>query len=156
MTRFFLLTVLAIGAFIGAWALLQHAALPATAFSGGAATAANPSFQYTNASKDDIFVTSPEPGNSMTTTILIQGYARGSWYDEAVFPIEIQNGSSIVIGSAQGKAQSEWTTQNFVPFAAEIDLKALYNGPATIILKKDNPSGKTSNDASLSFPVMIQ
>ena len=133
MTRFFLLTVLAIAAFIGAWSLLQHAALSATAFAGGAAIAANPSFQYSNASKDDIFITSPEPGDSMTTTIFIQGYARGLWYDEAVFPVEIQNGSGTVIGSAQGKAQSEWTTENFVPFTAEIDLKALYNGPATVI-----------------------
>ena len=155
MSRFFLLTVLALGAFIGAWSLVQHASVSATAFAG-ATTTANPTYQYVNTSKDDIFVTSPKPGDSVTTTVFIEGYARGPWYDEAVFPVEIRNGSGTVIGSTQGKAQAEWTTQNFVPFLAELDLKALYNGPATVILKKDNPPGDPSKDASLSFPVMIQ
>jgi hypothetical protein len=157
MNRFFLLTVLVIAVFIAGWYLLQQNILiTGSQLAGGAGSVTDPSYHYTNATKNDIFVTAPEPAASVTTTIIIEGYARGPWYFEGTFPVEVKNAKGVVIGTGQGKAEGEWTSNNFAPFTAEVDLKALYNGQATIVLKKDNPSGNASKDASLSFPVLVQ
>lgn len=157
MARFVLITVLAIATFIGSWYSIQRSMAPSGAeLANGAIFSIDPSYHYANASKDDIFVSSPEPGESVTNTILVAGYARGSWYSEAVFPVDVEDAQGTVIGSGQGKANSDWMTDDFVPFTAEVDLKSLYNGQALIILKKDNPSGQPSSDASLLFPVMIR
>ncbi len=157
MKRFFFLTVLAIAVFAASWYTLeQNIMVPGAELTGSVGNSADLSYRYANASKDDIFVTSPSPGDSVTTTIIAQGYARGSWYFEGVFPVDVENANGTIVGTGQGKAGGEWTTNNFVPFTAEVSLKALYNGPATLVLKKDNPSGNAANDASLSFPILVQ
>lgn len=157
MARFFLVLVV-VGGIVGiGWYVLKYEA----AFSNGdfvntEKLPANLVYAYANASSDEIFVTSPKPGESVTATILVKGYARGHWYFEGVFPVDVTNADGVVIGSGRGTADAEWMTEGFVPFTGEVYLKSLYAGPATVVLKKDNPSGKASNNGSLSFPVMIQ
>lgn len=108
-----------------------------------------PSLSYVNASEDDIEVASVE---ALSPTIVhIEGRARGPWYFEASFPIQIIGTDSIVIGSGIATAEGEWMTTEFVPFSAEITLTTPYTGAAVIVLKKDNPSGEPENDASLLY-----
>lgn len=115
-----------------------------------------PSITYKNASADNIVVDLPFPGAVTGKTFKVMGKARGTWFFEASFPIELLdvNGKVIAIGIAQ--AQDEWMTENFVPFEAEIKAPATYIGPATLVLKKDNPSGLPENEASASFPITIE
>jgi hypothetical protein len=47
-------------------------------------------------------------------------------------------------------------TEEFVPFKLQVRVPESYIGPATIILKKDNPSGEVQFDASISFPINIE
>lgn len=155
MTRLFFVTALAAAAVIGGWYALSTEGAVTTFFSKDTPGTA-PAFRYTNASQDDIFLIAPQPGDSVTTTIPLHGFARGPWYFEATFPVEVRDANGKVIGSGQAKAESDWMTESFVPFTAELDLKVLYNGAATIVLRKDNPSGDPSKDAALSLPVMIQ
>jgi hypothetical protein len=140
------------------WYFLTHQGTSPAAATSTPATGSQdaPSYIYKNATNDDIFVHAPHPGQSLTQSFVVTGYARGTWFFEAVFPVEVLNKKGVVIGTAQAKADSDWMTTDFVPFTAEINLKALYNGPATIVLKKDNPSGDPAKDASVSIPVMIQ
>jgi hypothetical protein len=158
MMRFFIAAVALLGFLSVPWYILTHrhpAAVAAT--STPAAETANPSSAtYQNATEKDIFVHAPHPGQSLTQSFVVTGYARGTWFFEAVFPVEVRNKKDVVIGTAQGRADSDWMTTDLVPFTAEINLKALYNGPATIVLRKDNPSGDPARDASISIPVMIQ
>ncbi len=111
---------------------------------------------YKNSSKDLITVENPYPGAVTGKNFTVTGSARGTWYFEASFPIEVldKNGKTIATGIAQ--AQGEWMTQNFVPFKSDIKIPASYTGPATLVLKKDNPSGMPENDASISFPINIE
>ncbi len=152
MSKFFIAAVI-VGVGLVAWYGLERGS-----FSGMHPAASRSSYTYTyaNASEDSIFVTSPHPGDSVKQSIVISGFARGNWYFEAVFPAQVLSSNGAVIGSGQGRAGSDWMTENFVPFTATVDLTAAYIGPATIILKKDNPSGDSSQDASLSFPIIIQ
>ena len=110
---------------------------------------------YTKASADLIRVTLPHPGAVTGKTFTITGEARGTWYFEASFPIEIRRKDGTVLTTVVAQAQAPWMTQNFVPFTAPVSVPASYTGPATIVLKKDNPSGLPENDASMSFPITI-
>ena len=111
---------------------------------------------YTNASENDIFITVPSAGAVITNSIVIEGFARGGWYFEASFPIVVTGRNGMVIATGNGTAIGDWTTSSYVPFTAKVDIKDLYNGPATVTLKNDNPSGDPTKDKRLSFPVMVQ
>lgn len=111
---------------------------------------------YSNATSDNIVVDLPFPGSVTGKEFTITGKARGTWFFEASFPIEVldKNGKSLVQTHAQ--AQGDWMTTEFVPFKAAITIPKTYTGKATLILKKDNPSGLPEKEASISFPFTIE
>ncbi|MES2014558.1 MAG: Gmad2 immunoglobulin-like domain-containing protein [Patescibacteria group bacterium] len=111
---------------------------------------------YRNASADTIVVASPKPGELFGSIIDVQGRARGRWYFEASFPVSVEDSAGNVIGSGVATAGSDWMTTEFVPFTATITLTTSYVGEAKVILKKDNPSGESSRDASITIPITIQ
>lgn len=119
----------------------------------GPNTSVVPSLSYVNADEDDIVVASVE---AVSPTMLhVEGEARGPWYFEASFPIEVLDVNSMVIGTGFATADGDWMTTDFVPFTADITLSAPYTGAAVMILKKDNPSGEPANDASLLYGFAI-
>jgi hypothetical protein len=59
-----------------------------------------------------------------------------------------------VIYQQPAQAQAPWMTTNFVPFRLDVKIKN-YSRPATLILKKDNPSGLSDREAYISFPILI-
>lgn len=111
---------------------------------------------YTNASSSLIAVELPFPGAVVGKNFTVIGKARGIWFFEASFPIEVldKNGKTLAKGIAQ--AQGEWMTQDFVPYKTEIKIPESYIGPATLVMKKDNPSGLPEKDASISFPITVE
>ncbi|MFH0804116.1 MAG: Gmad2 immunoglobulin-like domain-containing protein [Candidatus Zambryskibacteria bacterium] len=111
---------------------------------------------YKNATSDLIVADLPFPDAVTGKEFSVIGKARGYWFFEASFPVQVldKNGNILATGVAQ--AQSDWMTENFVPFKADIKIPESYIGPATLILKKDNPSGLLENDASISFPITIE
>ena len=111
---------------------------------------------YRNASADNIVVDLPFPGAVTGKDFSVVGKARGTWFFEASFPIEVldTDGKFLAVGIAQ--AQGEWMTKEFVPFKADIKVPQSYIGKATLVLKKDNPSGLPEHDASISFPITIE
>jgi len=111
---------------------------------------------YLNASADNIVVTNPTPGSVTGKTFTVMGEARGGWYFEASFPIEVQDMSGTVIARGIGQAQGEWMTPDFVPFTAEITVPESFIGEAVLVLRNDNPSGDAVNARSVSFPFTIE
>jgi hypothetical protein len=111
---------------------------------------------YTAATRDMIFVSNPYPGAVVGKTFKITGEARGNWYFEASFPVEVRGKNNEVLAQLPAQAQGDWMTTNFVPFSVDITVPQSYIGPATIILHKDNPSGLPENDAMLSIPITIE
>lgn len=111
---------------------------------------------YSNATADNITIDTPFPGAVTGKEFGVLGKARGTWFFEASFPIEVldKNGALLAQGIAQ--AQGEWMTTEFVPFKATIVITKTYTGKATLVLKKDNPSGLPEKDASVSFPFTIE
>ena len=111
---------------------------------------------YNKASNDLIEVELPFPGAVVGKEFSVIGKARGVWFFEASFPLKVldEKGQELAVSFAQ--AEGEWMTENLVPFKGDIKIPQSYIGPATLILKKDNPSGLPEHDASISFPIIIE
>ncbi len=111
---------------------------------------------YTKASTDLIVVELPFPGAVTGKEFSVIGKARGTWFFEASFPLELLDQLGNVIATGYAQAEGEWMTEEFVPFKGTIKAPESYMGPATLVLKKDNASGLPENDASISFPITVE
>lgn len=111
---------------------------------------------YFNSSADLIMVELPFPGAVVGKDFSVIGQARGTWFFEASFPIEVLASDGKILATGIAQAQGEWMTENFVAFKADIKIPETYIGEATLVLKKDNPSGLAEHEASISFPIVIE
>lgn len=111
---------------------------------------------YVNASADLIRVTTPTPGSVTGKPVIVRGEARGSWYFEASFPIEIRDASGSIIATGHAEAQGDWMTTEFVPYVATVTVPQSFIGEAVLTLMNDNPSGMPENARSVSFPITIE
>lgn len=115
-----------------------------------------PAPTVTNNYPDLIQVDSPIGNAVVTSPLTVTGRARGTWYFEASFPLELRNSSNLIIAQSVAQAQSDWMTSDFVPFSATLTFVAQPAGSTgTLILRNDNPSGEPVNDKSISIPVQF-
>jgi len=103
----------------------------------------------------EIIVTNPQANQSVTSPLEIQGQARGSWFFEAVFPVGLINDRGQEIGHTQAHATSDWMTENYVPFTAEIIYEATATSSGWLVFNNDNPSGLPENSKEFKVPVVI-
>ena len=115
-----------------------------------------PPITYMNASAELIKVELPFPGAVTGKEFTVKGEARGTWYFEASFPIDVLDAEGNVLVSTHAEAQSDWMTEEFVPFKAEVKVPDTYTGAAVLLLKNDNPSGEPEQDRAASFPITIE
>ncbi len=102
---------------------------------------------------DLIRIDSPRPNQKITSPLEISGQARGNWFFEASFPVELLDGNNSKIGQGIAQAQEDWMTEDFVPFSAAIEFNAPETPAGFLILRKDNPSGLPEHDNQLIIPV---
>lgn len=112
--------------------------------------------------EDEFIVFSPKLNYSISSPVEISGKARGSWFFEATFPVEIYDENDNLLGSSFGqfisnpdKKDSTWMTNDFVEFGGEIDFKESNSKSGYIIFKKDNPSGNLNSEESFKLPVQF-
>ncbi len=106
--------------------------------------------------KDLIRITSPVPGATIASPVVITGMARGTWYFEASFPVVIVDWDGKIIGQGIAQAQSDWMTTEYVPFKATITYtQPTYKNNGWIILRKDNPSGLSEHDDAFEVPILF-
>lgn len=103
----------------------------------------------------DLITVDLASGAKVSSPLVLSGSARGTWYFEASFPIEIKDANGNTIGQGYAEAQGEWMTENFVQFkSVPITFAAQPAGSkGTIVFMKDNPSALPENDMSLEVPV---
>jgi hypothetical protein len=116
---------------------------------------------------ENIRLNTPKPNDVISSPLFITGEARGTWFFEGQFPVELRIPSKppqAVVATGIAHAQGEWTTENFVPFTATLtfdnptDFDEVLNPEHSLILelRKDNPSGLPQNDDSLDIPVILK
>lgn len=128
--------------------LLGIAAIILAGYFFFSARVVQPTIVYRNATEHDIVVTSVARNGA---ELVIEGMARGPWYFEASFPIEVRDAAGVLVGSGHAEAQSGWMTEAFVPFVSSVTVPEAHKGVVHIMLKKDNPSGLPEYDASLTY-----
>ncbi|MCX6785772.1 MAG: Gmad2 immunoglobulin-like domain-containing protein [Candidatus Komeilibacteria bacterium] len=105
---------------------------------------------------DLIQVSYPVPNQIVASPLTITGQARGMWFFEASFPIELTDANGQTVASGLAQATSDWMTENFVPFTATLKFTKPQTSTGVLILKKDNPSGLPEHDDSLQIPVVLK
>lgn len=112
---------------------------------------------YPLISEMPIVVNNIKDNQQVSNPIKIEGKARGSWFFEAVFPIQLIDDNGNIIASTQAHAESDWATSSFVNFTAIIDyIKSTSTKHALIVLSNDNPSGNPDFDQSIFIPVILK
>lgn len=101
----------------------------------------------------------PFPNQEISSPLEITGHARGPWYFEASFPVSLLNSKGDIISTEIATAESDWITENFVPFKVVLsfDIIESEKGQAgKLIFKKANPSGLEENEDFLEIPVIFK
>lgn len=96
----------------------------------------------------------PRPNATVGSPLSLSGEARGNWYFEASFPIELRDADGKLLAQHYAEAQGEWMTTEFVPFKSTLTFTKPPSGTrGTLILHKDNPSGLPEHEDELTIPV---
>jgi hypothetical protein len=102
---------------------------------------------------DLIKIDSPRPNAKVTSPLIVKGEARGTWFFEASFPVELYDANGKKIASGVAMTSENWMSEEFVSY----EVKLTYEKPSTatgyLMLRKDNPSGLEENDDFLKVPV---
>jgi len=105
---------------------------------------------------DLIRVSTPIEDAVVMSPLIIEGEARGTWYFEASFPIRIYDAKNQLLGTAIAQAQSDWMTENFVPFKTTLTFSKSTTPTGTLVLEKDNPSGLPEHANELRIPIRFE
>ncbi|KKS37178.1 MAG: hypothetical protein UU98_C0016G0006 [Parcubacteria group bacterium GW2011_GWD2_42_14] len=110
----------------------------------------------------DIIVVKNLKKEAIASPLIIEGEARGTWYFEASFPVVLTNWDGLIIAQGIAQAQSDWMTEDYVPFEVTLTFESPYKAGdpefmqrGALILKKDNPSGLPENDDAFEISVMF-
>jgi len=113
-----------------------------------------PSCDFEICPKEDlIIVENPKPEEEISSPLFISGKARGYWFFEASFPIELIDENNNLISSTIAEAKAEWMTEEFVPFEAYLNFPNTKTDKGFLVFKKDNPTGMKEYDDELKVPV---
>ena len=105
---------------------------------------------------DLIRIDTPRPNATIQSPLLITGEARGFWFFEADFPVQLLDEDGNNIATAIAQAQGEWMTEDFVRFEATLEFDVTGPKKGTLVLVKDNPSDLRELDDALIVPVNIE
>lgn len=105
--------------------------------------------------QDLITIAQPRPTALVRSPINVAGEARGGWYFEASFPIELIDEDGSVLANAPATTAATWMTDEFVPFTATLEFVVYATTEAKLLLEKNNPSGLPEHDDSLIVPLKL-
>jgi hypothetical protein len=100
-----------------------------------------------------ITITSVKEHDTITSPLIIKGQARGPWYFEATFPIQLKDANGRLLVESYGQATGEWMTADFVPFETTLTFTKPTTTTGTLIFMNANPSGEPDKDMRLEIPV---
>jgi hypothetical protein len=100
----------------------------------------------------------PTEGAVIASPLDMMGRARGTWFFEASFPIELRDANGVTLATIPAQANTDWMTEEFVDWSARIAWSATSTTATSgvLIFRKDNPSGLPEHDASIEVPVLFR
>jgi hypothetical protein len=116
-----------------------------------------PNCEFQMCPKEDLIVVeSPRAREEINSPLFISGKARGYWFFEADFPIELVDENNNLIAQTIAQAKGEWMTEDFVPFEATLNFVNPKTNKGFLIFRKDNPSGLKEHDDELRVPILFK
>ena len=104
-----------------------------------------------------IVVKNIKDNQEVSSPVKIVGKAKGNWFFEGSFPIDLVDTNDNLIGSAIAKADGDWMTTDYVNFTASLEYdKSTSSKHALLVLSKDNPSDNPDFDQSIFIPVILK
>ena len=111
----------------------------------------------TTTENSSITVLYPKEGQEVRSPLKVSGKARGTWFFEGSFPIQLVDTNGSIIATSIATSSSDWMTEDFIDFSSEITfVKPTSTKDVLLVLKKDNPSGKPELDQSILIPVILK
>jgi len=104
---------------------------------------------------NEVILYTPDSNALVDSPIKIEGRARGYWFFEGDFPLELIDENGRVIASGIARAQEDWMTENFVNFLAKVEFAKPSTDRGELIFKKDNPSDFPENDEEFRVPLLF-
>ncbi len=83
----------------------------------------------------------PQENDAVSSPLLVSGVARGTWFFEATFPLEIRDDTGKVLGTGYVESLSDWMTEDFVPFQGTLKFTKPTTDKGVLIIQNSNPSG---------------
>lgn len=112
---------------------------------------------YTRTTPAEIDITSPRPGDVITSPLTITGNAVGGWYFEANAPVTLTNWDGLIIAEGYVMATDNWMTADKVPFEGTLVFeKPIYGDIGFLILQNDNPSGLPEYSKAVEIPIRFE
>lgn len=112
---------------------------------------------YSSTDADQISVNNPPINSSVSSPLTVTGVARGTWYFEGSAPIILTDAKGKILAMGSVRAQSNWMTNEFVPFIGTLTFTAPASATlGVLILKNDNPSGLAANAKSVEVMVRFK
>ncbi len=100
-----------------------------------------------------LIIDSPEADEMVQFPLVIEGEARGPWFFEASFMVELLDSNGDSLATTIVEAQEDWMQEDFVDFEGEISSANPTTDTGTLVFRKANASGLPENDLSLELPV---
>lgn len=106
---------------------------------------------------DEIRIAAPRAGVRIRSPLELSGAARGSWFFEGDAPVVLLDAKGQVLATCYIKAEGEWMTRDFVPYTATLEFDTSGAGRwGTLVLKRDNPTGRVEHDRAVFIPVRFE
>lgn len=113
-------------------------------------------FELCPGEKQGILISQPKINQKISSPVSIEGEARGFWFFEAQFPVEIYDLNNHLLGRGILKAQNDWMTENYVPFKGEISFNAPSTSTGFLRFLSDNPSGLAENQKIYEMKIQFE
>lgn len=94
-----------------------------------------------------------KPGDTIKSPLTITGKARGVWYFEGSFPVELRDSNNVQLAIEPATAKTDWMTTDWVSFSTTLNFSASTTGTGILIFHRDNPSDNPALDESYQMVV---
>lgn len=109
--------------------------------------------KFTSPKGANLVVYTPASGSTTASPLAVVGQVPGGWSFEASFPVKLLNGKGEVVAEGPATVLGDWMSGEPASFAVSLTWSSPQTGAGSLVLSKDNPSGLSSNDDSLTIPV---
>ncbi|MCG2690253.1 GerMN domain-containing protein [Candidatus Parcubacteria bacterium] len=105
---------------------------------------------------DWVILNTPKENQFVSSPLLIEGKAKGTWFFEGSFPAKLYDEQGELLSVAIASSQGEWMTEDYVDFTAQMTFLVATTTQAKLVLERDNPSGLTELDKSVEFSLVLK